>query len=100
MQMSKKHDDDMIEFRFGIDHERWQQFTQACNIAEGRELSPAEVERKAFNIWCSSIDTVIKYYQADEASCRALILMPWEEKMLVNLSPCSPGDDGDPAIIV
>jgi hypothetical protein len=64
--MSKKHDDDMISFRLGIDRERWQQFTQACNQASGRALEPCEVEQKAFDMWRSSIDAVIKHYGTDD----------------------------------
>jgi len=72
--------DDMIEFRTGIDHERWNDFTEACNTAEGRELSPAEVERMAFDIWTGSIDAVIKYYRTNEKSAEPVVLTIWKNK--------------------
>lgn len=56
----------MVEFRFGIDAERWQQFTEACNTNAGRELSPAEVERRAFYVWSDGIDAVIEHYKHEE----------------------------------
>jgi hypothetical protein len=114
----------MVEFHLGIDHERWQQFTEACNTQAGKELSPAEVERKAFDIWCNSIDAVIKYHRTQEDE-QSVLLQPdsialvevskeadiimqnvdpavrnaYEEEM-VNPSPRRTMSDDGPAIII
>lgn len=56
----------MIDFRMGVDRQRWDDFTRACNIQAGRELSPAEVETRAFYLWSDVIDAAIKRYNVKE----------------------------------
>ena len=56
----------MIPFRIAVDSQRWQQFTKACHLHTGQELSPAEVETRAFNIWCDMIDEVINTHKNHE----------------------------------
>jgi hypothetical protein len=58
--------DGMVDFRLSIDQQRWQQFTEACNANAGRELSPAEVETRAFDIWTGSIDAIVEHYKVKE----------------------------------
>ncbi|SRR5260370_37401916 len=69
--------DDMREFRLGIGRQRWLQFTAACNIAEGKELEPAEVKRRASELWVNSIDAIIDYFLANDESREQAILTIW-----------------------
>src|SRR5690242_21736774 len=56
----------MVEFKLGIDRERWQQFRKACNTNTGRELSPSEVETRAFYLWSDMLDKLIEHYNMKE----------------------------------
>lgn len=66
----------MVEFRLGIDHERWQQFCEACNIQAGRMLSPAEIETRAFYLWSDMIDKITEHYK-EKGSAEPVILTIW-----------------------
>jgi hypothetical protein len=67
----------MINFHMGIDRERWQQFSEACNVQAGRELSPAEVETRAKNLWSDAIDAIIEHYNQHEGNKVPVILTIW-----------------------
>ena len=69
-------DESMIEFRLGIDRQRWTQFAEACNVQAGRELSPAAVETRAFYMWPDAIDAVIEHYNVKENQ-GSVVLMIW-----------------------
>ncbi len=69
----------MIHFSLGIDQDRWKDFTEACSA--GQELSPAEIERKAFYLWIDTIDTIIEHYKSDNEGPATLAIWIKEKEL-------------------